>query len=106
MKKAAILALAISTASSFATASLADSTPTNMLTTQPATSLNGCKGAPKAGQERCYGIAKKGMNDCRTAKHSCVGLAKTDNDPHEWIDVKTGTCKERGGRLTSPDKSE
>ena len=27
---------------------------------------------PKAGQEKCYGIAKAGQNDCGTAKHACA----------------------------------
>jgi len=28
---------------------------------------------PKPGQEKCYGIAKAGQNDCGTAKHACAG---------------------------------
>jgi uncharacterized membrane protein len=27
---------------------------------------------PKADQEKCYGIAKAGQNDCGTAKHACA----------------------------------
>jgi len=34
-------------------------------------------------KEKCYGIAKAGQNDCGTAKHTCVGLAKKDNLPEE-----------------------
>ena len=39
---------------------------------------------PKAGQEKCYGIAKAGQNDCGTAKHACAGEAKVSGDPTEW----------------------
>ena len=28
---------------------------------------------PKAGQEKCDGVAKAGQNDCGTAKHACAG---------------------------------
>ena len=37
---------------------------------------------PKPGQEKCYGIAKAGQNDCGTAKHACAAQgAKADNEP-------------------------
>jgi len=53
---------------------------------------------PKAGQEKCYGIAKAGQNDCGTVKHACAGEgAKTDNDPNEWKYVAAGTCQSIGG---------
>jgi uncharacterized membrane protein len=44
--------------------------------------------------EKCYGIVKAGMNDCasKANKHSCAALAKTDNDPNEWIKVPKGSC--------------
>ena len=52
-------------------------------------------------KEQCFGIAKAGKNDCSTAKtpHSCAGLAKADNDPNEFVYVKTGTCIKMGGKL-------
>ena len=50
--------------------------------------------------EKCYGIAKAGQNDCATDKHSCAGLAKTDNDKGEWVDVPAGTCASAGGSTT------
>jgi len=49
--------------------------------------------AGKPGFEKCAGIAKKGMNDCGTSKHSCAGQAAKDGDPQEWIYVPEGTCK-------------
>jgi uncharacterized membrane protein len=58
---------------------------------------------PQAGQEKCYGIAKGGQNDCGTAKHACAAQgAKADNDPAEWKYVARGTCEKMGGRTTAP----
>lgn len=44
------------------------------------------------GMEKCYGIAKAGMNDCGTANHNCAGEAKTNGDKKEWLSVPTGLC--------------
>ena len=53
----------------------------------------------KEGQEKCYGVAKAGQNDCGTAKHACAGLgAKVDNDPIEWKYVAKGACEKMGGK--------
>jgi len=60
---------------------------------------------PKEGQEKCYGIAKAGQNDCGTAKHACAGEgAKTDNDPTEWKYVAKGSCEAIGGKMMAPKK--
>ena len=63
---------------------------------------------PKAGQEKCYGIAKSGKNDCGTASHSCANKATKDNDPAEWKYVTKGTCEKAGGKLaaTSSDPAK
>ena len=53
-------------------------------------------------KEKCYGIAKAGQNDCGTAKHTCVGLAKKDNQPEEWKYVAKGTCEKLGGKKQPP----
>jgi uncharacterized membrane protein len=60
-------------------------------------------------KEKCYGIAKKGLNDCGnttlsgTAKdavlHSCAGKAPADNLADEWVYVAKGTCAKTGGML-------
>lgn len=42
--------------------------------------------------EKCYGIVKKGMNQCGANGHSCEGQAAVDGDPNEWIYVPEGTC--------------
>ena len=53
----------------------------------------------KEGQEKCYGVAKAGQNDCGTAKHACAGYGrKVDNDPTEWKYVAKGTCEKIGGK--------
>ena|ERR1700674_6097545 len=39
--------------------------------------------AAETKQEKCFGTAKAGQNDCATSKtpHSCAGSSKLDNDP-------------------------
>ena len=58
---------------------------------------------PQPGQEKCYGVAKAGQNDCGTAKHACAGQgAKTDKDPMEWKYVNKGECDKMGGKAAPP----
>jgi uncharacterized membrane protein len=58
------------------------------------------------GMEKCYGIAKKGQNDCGSAMHSCAGEAKIDRDKQSWMIVPTGVChKIIGGSTKAPDKA-
>lgn len=57
----------------------------------------------KAEKEKCYGIAKKGMNDCGTAKHSCAGQAAADSSPDEWKYVAKGSCEGMKGTLKKPE---
>jgi uncharacterized membrane protein len=54
------------------------------------------RGAP----ERCFGVARAGRNDCRTAVHICAGWAHRDSDPHAFVYVPTGTCDRIAGGLT------
>ncbi|MCG6873513.1 MAG: DUF2282 domain-containing protein [Betaproteobacteria bacterium] len=53
-------------------------------------------------QEKCWGVAKAGQNDCGSNKtaHSCAGHAKMDYDPNDFKVVKAGTCVQMGGSLT------
>jgi uncharacterized membrane protein len=56
-----------------------------------------------AENEKCYGIAKAGKNDCGTAKHACAGMGpKTDNVPTEWKYVAKGSCEKVGGKTAAP----
>jgi uncharacterized membrane protein len=54
----------------------------------------------KANQEKCYGIAKAGKNDCASSANpnSCAGKATTDNAPDRFKLVPKGTCKSMGGK--------
>jgi uncharacterized membrane protein len=58
--------------------------------------------AQSGNDEKCYGIAKAGQNDCATATHGCAGMATADKDPAEWKSVPKGTCEKAGGKLAPP----
>jgi uncharacterized membrane protein len=62
--------------------------------------------ADHSGDEKCFGIAKAGQNDCASTSgtHSCAGQAKADNDPKDWKYVAKGTCKTMGGMMAPPKK--
>ena len=55
----------------------------------------------KKGQEKCWGVAKAGQNDCGSNKtaHSCAGQSTKDYDPNDFKMVKAGTCQKMGGSL-------
>ena len=59
----------------------------------------------KEAKEKCFGIAKKGLNDCGTAKHSCAGYAEKDNLPEEWKFVAKGSCEKMGGIVKAAVKA-
>ena len=59
--------------------------------------------AAKKGMEKCAGIAKAGMNDCGTAKHSCAGQASADGGD-EWVYVPSGSCAKIVGGTTVAKK--
>jgi uncharacterized membrane protein len=55
-----------------------------------------------ADQEKCFGVAKAGQNDCAAeGSNSCAGTSKVDFDPHGWKLVKKGTCTTTS--VTLPD---
>jgi uncharacterized membrane protein len=60
--------------------------------------------AAQGEQEKCYGIAKAGQNDCGTSTHACAGQAKVDNDAKEWRYVAKGTCEKVGGKPAGDKK--
>ena len=59
-----------------------------------------------ADQEKCFGIAKAGKNDCASASgtHACAGQAKKDNDPGDFKYVAKGSCAKMGGKMDAPKK--
>ncbi|KUY80980.1 signal peptidase [Burkholderia cepacia] len=56
-----------------------------------------------ADQEKCYGIAKAGQNDCKGNNHSCAGQSTKDMDKGEFKAVPTGTCTKLGGSLMASE---
>jgi len=63
----------------------------------------GANGAALAAdkQEKCWGVAKAGQNDCGSNKtaHSCAGHSSKNYDPDDFKAVKAGTCIQMGGSL-------
>lgn len=58
--------------------------------------------APDYKNEKCYGVAKAGKNDCAANGHSCQAQAKQDANGNEWIYVPAGTCERLvGGTLSA-----
>lgn len=52
-------------------------------------------------QEKCYGVAAAGKNDCQTATNSCAGTAEKDRQPDAFVNLPKGLCgKLAGGSLT------
>jgi len=44
-------------------------------------------------QEKCFGVAKAGANDCAAGKGtSCAGTATADYQGNAWVLVDKGTC--------------
>lgn len=56
--------------------------------------------AQTAGQEKCFGIAAAGQNNCANAAagHSCAGLSTTDYSGMDYKLVLAGTCTTMGGK--------
>ena len=57
---------------------------------------------PPLGQERCYGIAKAGQNECGNTVHACAGQGTVDRDARDWKSVPKGTCAKLGGKTKPP----
>ena len=56
--------------------------------------------AQAAENEKCYGVAAAGQNDCQAAGNSCAGQVAEAGRGDAWIYVPTGTCtKINGGSL-------
>lgn len=58
--------------------------------------------AQDAAPEKCYGIAKAGLNDCAAGPGtSCAGTSTVDGQDNAWMYVLAGTCEKIvGGSLT------
>jgi uncharacterized membrane protein len=60
----------------------------------------GDHGKMKMKGEKCYGVAKAGMNDCKSGIHGCKGKAEKDNDKKSFILLPKGTCAKIAGGST------
>ena len=67
-----------------------------------ALSLSAAAGAQAQENEKCYGIAKAGKNDCQTATHSCAGTSTADAAGDSWIYLPAGTCEKVAGGSLEP----
>ena len=59
----------------------------------------------KPAQEKCFGVAQAGQNDCASGTHSCAGQAKADKAAEDWKYVAKGTCKTLGGKTAEEVKA-
>lgn len=55
-------------------------------------------------QEKCYGIAKAGMNDCETSTpgQNCSGSSTRDRQPDAYIFLPKGICSKIVGGSLKP----
>jgi uncharacterized membrane protein len=53
--------------------------------------------AQAAENEKCFGIAAAGKNDCQTATSSCAATSTSDRQGDAWIYVPAGTCEKIAG---------
>ena len=55
-----------------------------------------------ADQEKCYGIALAGKNDCAAGEGTtCAGTALLDYQGNAWKYTDVGECEAMGGSLTA-----
>jgi uncharacterized membrane protein len=58
--------------------------------------------ADKPDQEKCYGVAKAGKNDCAGPAHACQGQSKETASKKDFIAVPKGTCERLVGGSLQP----
>lgn len=58
--------------------------------------------AQAAENEKCYGVAAAGQNDCQTASNACAGQVTDAGRGDAWIYVPTGTCQKINGGSLEP----
>ena len=76
---------------------------TSLLTVSAFANSTHASPAPADNAEKCYGIAKAGMNDCGSAKQSCAGSVTKDRQADAYILLPKGSCaKIAGGSLEEP----
>lgn len=58
--------------------------------------------ANSAPEEKCYGVAAAGKNDCQTASNSCAGTAEKDRQADAFINLPKGLCTKIAGGSLAP----
>ena len=61
--------------------------------------------ASAADNEKCFGIAAAGQNDCQSAGTSCAGQVNEAARGDAWIYVPAGTCAKIDGGSLEPKQS-
>ena len=61
--------------------------------------------ASAADNEKCFGIAAAGQNDCQSAGNSCAGQVNEAARTDAWIYVPAGTCAKIDGGSLEPKQS-
>ena len=61
--------------------------------------------AVAADNEKCYGVAAAGQNDCQSAGNSCAGQVSQAGRGDAWIYVPAGTCIKIDGGSLEPKQS-
>ncbi len=61
--------------------------------------------ASAADNEKCFGIAAAGQNDCQAAGNSCAGQVSEAGRGDAWIYVPAGTCIKIDGGSLEPKQS-
>jgi uncharacterized membrane protein len=56
------------------------------------------------GNEKCYGVAKAGKNDCAAGAHSCAGQSTKNGDKASFVAVPEGLCDRLVGGSTMAGK--
>lgn len=61
--------------------------------------------ASAADNEKCFGVAAAGQNDCQSAGNSCAGQVNEAARTDAWIYVPAGTCTKIDGGSLEPKQS-
>lgn len=61
--------------------------------------------ATAADNEKCFGVAAAGQNDCQSAGNSCAGQVSDAGKNDAWIYVPAGTCTKINGGSLEPKQS-
>jgi uncharacterized membrane protein len=75
--------------------------------TAPAAEGDGVAKTAAAEQEKCFGVALKGENNCAAGPGtSCAGTSTVNYQGNAWKLVDAGTCETMGGSLVAKEGNE